>query len=136
MMKFKDDRGRTLGIVPDLLVVPPDLQWTAMELLNSTYYADLIAAGEGEQKLAKNVLKGKLDQLVSPYLTDTNNWFVLCTRGIIKPVIFQSRIPVEFEALEGESESGFMRDQYIYGVRARYNAGYGPWQMAYGSQVA
>jgi len=29
-----------------------------------------------------------------------------------------------------------VRDQYIYGVRARYNAGYGLWQMAYGSQPA
>jgi phage major head subunit gpT-like protein len=51
-------------------------------------------------------------------------------------VIFQSRVPVEFAALEGESESGFMRDQYFYGVRARYNVGYGLWQSAFGSQVA
>jgi phage major head subunit gpT-like protein len=135
MMKYTDDRGRALGIVPDLLVVPPDLQWTAKELLSSTYYPDLIATGEGEQKLAQNVLRGTLDLLVSPYLMDTNDWFVLSTRSLVKPVIFQSRVPVEFSALEGESESGFMRDQYIYGVRARYNVGYGPWQTAYANQV-
>lgn len=133
MMKFKDDRGKFLGIVPDLLVVPPDLQWTAMELLESTYWPESVTNSE---KMASNVLKGKLDLLVSPYLTDSNDWFVLSTRGVIKPVILQSRTPVEFAALEADSESGFMRDQYIYGVRARYNAGYGLWQMAYGSQVA
>ena len=132
MMKYKDDRGKFLGIKPDLLVVPPDLQWTAMELLESTYWPE----GQTNEKNADNVLKGKLDLLVSPYLTDTSDWFVLSTKGVIKPVILQSRTPVEFAALEADSESGFMRDQYIYGVRARYNAGYGLWQMAYGSQAS
>lgn len=132
MMKFKDDRGRFLGVVPDLLVVPPDLQWTAMELLESTYWPE---EGTTTERMASNVLKGKLDLLVSPYLTDSSDWFVLSTRGVVKPVILQSRTPIEFAALEADSETGFMRDQYLYGVRARYNAGYGLWQMAYGSQV-
>ena len=92
--------------------------------------------GSTTAKTASNVLKGKLDLLVSPYLSDTNDWFVFATKGVIKPVILQSRTPVEFAALEADSESGFLRDQHIYGVRARYNAGYGLWQMAYGSQVA
>lgn len=135
MMKFKDDRGKPLGIVPDLLVVPPDLQWTAMELLNSSFYPELIAESAGEQKLASNVLKGRLDLAVSPYLTDTDNWFLLSTKGLVRPIIFQSRVPVEFSALEGASEAGFIRDQYLYGVRARYNVGFGLWQTAYGSQV-
>jgi phage major head subunit gpT-like protein len=131
IMKFKDDRGKLLGVVPDLLVVPPDLQWTAMELLESTYWP----GSQTNNKIASNVLKGKLDLVVSPYLTDSTDWFVLSTKGVVKPVLLQSRTPIEFAALEADSESGFMRDQYIYGVRARYNAGYGLWQMAYGSQV-
>ena len=136
MMKFKGDKGKPLGIVPDLLVVPPDLQWTALELLNSTYYPELIAAGAGAQKLSANPLKGRLDLVVSPYLTDSNDWFLLATKWVVKPIIFQSRVPVEFAALEGTSENGFMRDQYLYGVRARYNVGLGLWQTGYGSQVA
>lgn len=133
MMKFKDDKGKPMGIVPDTLVVPPDLKWTAMELLESVYAPDT-AANKTETR--KNVLSGTLDLIVSPYLSDTTDWFLLCTKRIVKPVIFQSRIPVEFAALEGTSENGFMRDQYLYGVRARYNVGYGLWQLAYGSQVA
>ncbi len=132
MMKFKDDRGRFIGAMPDLLVVPPDLQWTAMELLESTYWPE---EGATTERMASNVLKGKLDLIVSPYLTDPDNWFVLSTKGVVKPIILQSRTPIEFAALEADSESGFMRDQYVYGVRARYNAGYGLWQTAYGSQV-
>ncbi|MEN6372304.1 MAG: Mu-like prophage major head subunit gpT family protein [Armatimonadota bacterium] len=136
MAKFKDDRGKPLGISPDVLVVPPDLQWTALELLNSTYYPEILDPSDGSQKLAGNPLKNRLELIVSPYLTDTNNWYLLATNWIVKPIIFQSRVPVEFSALEGTSENGFMRDQYIYGVRARYNAGFGLWQTAYGSLVA
>ncbi|MGI6295478.1 MAG: Mu-like prophage major head subunit gpT family protein [Armatimonadota bacterium] len=133
MMKFRDDRGKLMGVTPDMLVVPPDLQWVAMELLESTYWPE---EGSSTARAASNVLKGKLDLLVSPYLTDANDWFVLSTKGVVKPIILQNRTPVEFAALEADSESGFMRDEYVYGVRARYNTGYGLWQMAYGSQVS
>lgn len=133
MMKFSDDRGKPMGVVPDTLVVPPDLKWTAMELLESVYAPD---TATGKTEMRRNVLSGSLDLVVSPYLTDSNDWFLLCTRRVVKPVIFQSRTPVEFAALEGNSENGFMRDQYVYGVRARYNVGYGLWQLAYGGQPA
>ena len=133
MMKFKDDKGKPMGIVPDTLVVPPDLKWTATELLESVYAPEVVS---GKTDTRRNVLSGVVELIVSPYLTDTNDWFLLSTRRIVKPVIFQSRVPIEFAALEGESEAGFMRDQFVYGVRARYNVGYGLWQLAYGSQVA
>ena len=125
MMKFKDDKGKPMGIIPDTLIIPADLQWTAQELILSVYGKDWI----GQDNVMS---KAGLSIIVSPYLTDTNDWILACTKRIVKPVIFQNRIPVEFDALEGNSENGFMRDQYVYGVRARYNVGYGLWQMAYG----
>lgn len=133
MMKNKDDRGKVMGIIPDTLVVPPDLKWTATELLESVYAPDVVS---GKTDTRRNVLSGVVELIVSPYLTDSTDWFLLCARRIVKPVIFQSRIPVEFAALESNSENGFMRDQFVYGVRARYNVGYGLWQLSYGSQVA
>ena len=134
MMKFTDDQGNVLGVTPDTLVVPPDLQWTARELLESRYYPEKLTSTD-TQKLANNVLAGSLALVVSPYLSDTNNWYVLCTGRVIRPLIFQLDAPVEFQALEKESESGFMRGQYLYGTYARYNAGYGLWQYAFGSLV-
>ena len=133
MMKFKDDKGKPMGTIPDTLVVPPDLKWTAMELLESVYAPDTAA---GKTEMRKNVLSGALDMIVSPYLSDSNDWLLLCTKRVVKPIIFQSRVPVEFAALEANSENGFMRDEYVYGVRARYNVGYGLWQLAYGNQAS
>ena len=132
MRKFKDDRGRVKGINPTDLAVPPDLEWTARELLNSAYYPE---EGSTTAKLSTNVLKGILNLIVSPYLTDTNNWFVLDTSRVVKPLIYQLRVPVEFKALEGDSEHAFKNDEYLYGVRARYNVGFGDWRYAYGSDV-
>ena len=37
----------------------------------------------------------------------------------------------KFQALEGNSETGFMRDEYLYGVKTRFAFGYGDWRDAY-----
>ena len=48
----------------------------------------------------------------------------------VRAFIFQDREPIEFTAMERESESGFMREVHLYGVRARYKMTYGYWQHA------
>jgi phage major head subunit gpT-like protein len=62
-------------------------------------------------------------------------WFLLDASREIKPLIFQSRREVEFVAKDRpDDESVFMRKKYVYGVDRRDNAGYGLWQLAYGSK--
>lgn len=64
-------------------------------------------------------------------------WFLLDTRKAIKPFIFQKRRDYRLVSLDKpEDQNAFMRDEYIYGVDARVNAGYGLWQLAYGSKQA
>lgn len=58
LMGMKGDHGRPLGIVPDLLVVPPALEQAALEILNS----ERDAAG------ATNVYKGTAELMVTPWL--------------------------------------------------------------------
>lgn len=140
MMAVPDDQGVPLGIVPDTLVVGPKLQWTAYELVESPV---VIYKGNATDTAGstpyKNAFQGRLQVVVSPFLTGASDdyWFLLDTRRPIKSVILQQRsdVPVEFTALEANSgsESAWMRDRYHYGVRARYNVGYGLWQTAYGA---
>ena len=40
----------------------------------------------------------------------------------------------EFTALDDE-DNAFMRDTLYYGVRARYNCGFGDWRGAYGAML-
>jgi phage major head subunit gpT-like protein len=126
---FKDDQGDTLGLIGDTLVVPLGLEVTARTMLNSDFVSD------GTTTI-NNIWKNSASLIVSPYLTDANDWFLVATNGVVKPIILQDRTPVEFTALEADSENGFFRDAYHYGTRRRLNVGYGDWRTAYGAQVA
>ncbi len=143
MMQIKNDRGLPMRIIPDTLVVGPKLQWIATELLSSQVVVVNIgdgAAGSGATAATNyaNPIQGKLRLIVSHYLTGAYDdyWFVLDTSRSMRGVILQSRsdVPVEFAALDNPngSEEMFMRDRLLYGVRARYNVGYGLWQTVYG----
>jgi phage major head subunit gpT-like protein len=64
------------------------------------------------------------------------SWFLLGTSRAIKPLLFQERIPYSFQSLTADTdENVFKRDEYLYGVRARANAGFGLWQLASGSKA-
>jgi phage major head subunit gpT-like protein len=140
MMTVPDDTGTPLGVMPDTLVVGPKLQWQATELIDSPV---VVYKGNSADTAAstpyKNALQGRLKLVVSPFLTGASDdyWFLLDTKRPIKSVILQQRsdVPVEFSALDKASgaEAAFMRDRFYYGVRARYNVGYGLWQCAYGA---
>jgi|GEM_PF-243314 len=143
MMQLPDDTGTPLGIVPDTLVVGPQLMWDAIELVESP---TVVYKGTGSTGTSPtdyvNAFRGRLRLVVSPYITGAQSaaWFLIDTKRPIKGVILQQRsdVPVEFTALESASgsESAFMRDRYFYGVRARYNVGYGLWQAAYGGKLS
>ena len=62
-------------------------------------------------------------------------WFLLDTSRGVRPIIWQEREAYDFQAMtEPTNPQVFMNDEYIYGVRARVNAGFGLWQLAYGSK--
>ena len=133
MMRFTDDRGRPAGTRPDLLVVPPELFWEASTLLGSAFFPDPLQGAS--QDLAANPLRGMLTLLATPYLASPASWYLLDTSREVRALVLQMRKEFEFSALEGASETGFLRDQYLYGVRARYNVGFGDWRAAYGAQA-
>lgn len=133
MMRFVDDQGRPAGVTPNLLIVPPELTWEAQTLLSSAFFPDPVSGAN--QQLGSNPLRGLLTLVTTPYLTNAGNWFLLDTRRIVRAIVLQMRRDFEFGALEGSTETGFLRDQYLYGVRARYNCGYGDWRAAFGSQA-
>lgn len=63
-------------------------------------------------------------------------WFLLDTSQAVRPIIWQEREPYDFQAITaGNDPHVFMNDEYVYGVRARVNAGFGLWQLGFGSQA-
>lgn len=63
-------------------------------------------------------------------------WFLLDTRRVIKPILLQVRR--DFDQLVAKDkvtdDNVFDRNEYVYGVDARMNVGFGFWQQAFGSK--
>ncbi|QIL81779.1 hypothetical protein G7047_19055 [Diaphorobacter sp. HDW4A] len=65
---------------------------------------------------------------------DGPTWYVLETRRAIKPLIFQNRKAPNFVTKTAETDDNvFDRAEFVYGVDARRNAGFGFWQLAHAS---
>ena len=124
IMSIKGDKGKSLKLVPNLLVVSPAQEETARLILE----ADQING-------TTNVLKGTAELHVEPMLAEhPEYWFLLCTNRFLKPLIYQLRKEIKFTSLTKDTdENVFMLDEFLYGADGRSNAGYGFWQMAYGS---
>lgn len=124
MMSLKDENGDSLCIIPDTLVVAPANEREARLILE----ADQI---EG----TSNVYKGTATLMIEPELsTEENAWYLMCTSRALKPIIYQERTKPKFTSLTNENDSNvFMKKEYLYGVDARGNIGYGFPQMAFGS---
>ncbi len=136
MMTWKDDRGKIIPYKPDLLMVAPALYETALQIVTplSLPVASATAYANVSSRLG-------LDVMVVPYwaanASYAGSWALAKTDGIEKPLILQVFTPAangqlfEFSALEGNSDNGFMRDVFYYGIRGRWNLGYGDWRTYY-----
>lgn len=70
---------------------------------------------------------------VSNYVAGANpGWFLLDTRGVLKPFIYQERDKPELATKMDPktSDDVFSTDAYQFGIRVRGNGGYGFWQQA------
>ncbi len=126
MMTYKGEDGRPLGIVPNLLVVPPQLEATARTILN----ADMVSDGAGAG--ISNVHRGSADLLVIPELSvDATAWYLLDTSKVIKPFVFQQRMQPNFvKKTEVTDDNVFYLKKFIMGVDSRDVGGYGLWFTA------
>jgi phage major head subunit gpT-like protein len=124
MMQFESDQGRVMGLMPDTIVCPPQLETAFLEAVRAvTYGSDAGSTGIGYNPIAAfgfNVIP-------LPELSDANDWYIFATQYPLKPFIFQSRkAPV---GVLDETEVNRNRKLY-YSAEMRGNAGYGFYQMA------
>lgn len=120
MLSYKDDTGEPFneGEVMIGVVVPPSLKHKFRELntlarINTT----------------DNSLRGMFEHIVSSSrLADANDWYIADVSEGLKPIIQQNRQAPEFNSLEGDSDAGFMKKKWHYGIDYRIGFGYGLWQ--------
>ncbi len=117
MANFKDDWGKPLGLIPDLIVCSP-----AMFILitQALWVPGVAGTVRPEAKYVKDIV-------VSPWIdADVDDWYVLCTTEEIKPIIFQDRQKPEVTSLDKPDDRDvFMAKTLYYGIDARFTVGYG-----------
>ena len=106
-----DDRSKQQVIKPKWLLVAPDGEWTAREILNSAY--DPESANN-----AINPLQSRnLQLIVDPYLTDTDAWFLIADQN---PAITFMRRKVKF-AQDGDFETGDAKFKTSFRISTEVN---------------
>lgn len=123
LLVIKDDQGQPVNdsVSGITVVVPPPLYFPMKE-----------AAGAASIASTSNVLASENIRVIAfPRLTLGTDFFTAALDDPeAAPFLFQDREPLEFKLLEadGDTESAFMREKGMAGVRARHKMAYGFWQ--------
>lgn len=120
MKKLKDDTGEPYfeGDFPIGIICPLELE---------SLFKDLNTLEKINDNT--NSMRGKLTILSSGRLgSDVNDWYFVNISPGLKPFIRQIRQAVKFSSQTDDSQDGFMRKVYYYGVDSREVFGYGVWQ--------
>lgn len=133
MMARKGENGLPLGVVPNLMVVPPQLEHIALQIAK----ADTVINTAGATPAAgaapmSNVMKGTVEVLMIPELSvDATTWYLLDVRGIVKPLVYQRRRSFNFTMLGMDSEHFKKKSEILLIGDASDAGGYGFPQMAH-----
>jgi phage major head subunit gpT-like protein len=132
MMAYKGEDGLPLGVVPNLLVVPPQLEVIAKLICEGDFVAPQTLNSITQVGPNQNVLKGTAKVLVIPELANQPAaWYLMDVSKAIKPFIFQQRqAPQTITLRDNANENVFKRKKYVFGVDVRGNAAGGLWWLA------
>lgn len=125
---LSEEMGRAAATHPDSMVFSLLGAGLATACYDGRPFFDVshpVKDTDGSETMASNVQAG----------TGTP-WFLLDCSRPIRPFLFQERRPYQLTTLDKETDANvFMREEYICGVTARVNAGFGPWQFAHASRA-
>jgi phage major head subunit gpT-like protein len=134
MMDYVGEDGRSLRVMPNLLVVPPALERTAKEIVEATQRPIVYGANTAAAPI-DNVMRGTSRVMVCHDLSaaaggSDTTWYLMDTTRSVKPFVFAERKAPAFSQLTEGSEHAFKEDEVLYGARARGVVGYGPFWLA------
>lgn len=123
MMRFEDSKENPAVAMPDTLVVPIELVDTARVIVESTQRS-------GVANNDTNVNQG-YNIVTSPFLTDTNNWFMVDSRMARMYLNWFWRVRPEF----AQDPTSDFNLQLRYRGYMRYSFGWDHWTWIYGHAV-
>ena len=125
MREYVDDRGELTPVMPDTLLVPPELEETAFSIWRTMNKPDTA-------DYHNNFVQGFLGKVVVwDYLTDANNWFLMDSRLAKIHLLWVERVQQEF-AMDPASDFNLIAKYRGY---MRYSYGWSDWRWVYGHNV-
>lgn len=121
-MQLEDDRGDIMDVMPNELIVPPELEDTALTVGGSLL--DPATANN-----AINPQSGRFGVRCWHYLTAAKNWFIADSARRARSLLWYERIPLEFAR-----EEDFDTLQAKFRAYMRYSYGIRDWAWVYGSE--
>ena len=122
MRNFTDDKSQLLGVNPDMLLVPPELERTATQIV-----AERAVYEPGSAQYDVNMFAGRFRPVVWNRLTDSNAWFLIDSTLMRQHLIWQNRIAPEFA--QAEDFDGLTAKFRGY---MRYGIGWTDWRFIFG----
>lgn len=118
--KYLDDQGEYVNFVGNLLVVPPEQEWTAGQICNNVTQFD-------SANRAANPFSGKKNYIVSPQL-DSTAWFLVDESESIKPLLVAMREQPNLQDswFDPKAADG---GRYYFKFYARYEVYYADWRL-------
>jgi phage major head subunit gpT-like protein len=127
MMKVKRDDGLPLGLVGNVLMVPPDWEVYGLKAVQAQIVMDLakasgtVVGGAG----VTNVFQGTSTLIVNPWLTKADAGYLFCTTKGILPLLYQDREGPNFvPRVDPASNNVFLQRRFEWGVDLRAAFGY------------
>lgn len=127
MIARKGENGLPLGVVPNLLVVPPQLEATARLIIGADFLPS--TAGTAPQT---NIWKGTAEVLMVPELAnEATAWYLIDARRTVRPFVYQERRSASFDLIGMDSEHFKKKNEILIIGDASSAAGYGLPQLAH-----
>jgi len=124
MRKFKDDQGRPMNLVGNVIMVPPEMIQIAWQALNANQGSIL-------NPVVPATADGILSQVgymiaSNPYLTDANDWYLFHVGpGQDRPFVWQVEKEPEITAdTNPNSAEAIKTRKFLYSGYARYNVAF------------
>jgi hypothetical protein len=124
--KAKDDRGIPIALRPVDMVIPPDLEYVACRLLDSSLRTN--TADNDINAINKKGIFGR-EPVIMTRLTDSDSWFI--KTDAMDGLKMFTRVAVQFKT-EPDFNTGNFRSK----ARERYAFGHSDWRGLYGSSGA
>jgi len=131
MRAYVDDRGELISVNPTLLLVPPELEGTANEIIATMRGPNSQQPGTAnyDANLAQDV---GMRYVMWDYLTDSNRWFIIDTQLSKLYLNWFDRVPMEVAL---DPRGGFDLEARWRGYM-RYSYGWSDYRFVYGSEAS